>query len=99
MTQKRFKKFVNEIYSKGSKQNYITNKTNAFHIDDILSLDILNLKDYGPENNRFYRYVFVVADISKKIGWTVPFKNKNPQTKEESFENVLTTSKRKPKLI
>ena len=52
MTQESFEKFMNEIYSKGPKNNYPTNKADVFHIDDIWSLDILNLNDYRPENNR-----------------------------------------------
>ena len=57
MTQKNFKIFINEIYSKPPKKNYAANKTDVYHIDDIWTLDILALKNYGPENNRGYRYV------------------------------------------
>ena len=80
MTQKNLKIFINEIYSKGPKHNYITNKTNVYHIDDIWSLDKLDLRDYGPENKRGYRYVLVVIDNFSKFGWTIPLKNKNAQT-------------------
>ena len=99
MSQKHIRIFINEIYSKPPKKNYVTNKTNVYHIDDIWSLDILDLKDYGPENNRGYRYVLVVIDNFSKYGWTVPLKNKNAQTIKDSFENILISSKRKPNLI
>ena len=99
MTQKNIKIFINEIYSKPPKKYYATNKTNVYHIDDTWSLDILDLKDYGPENNRGYRYVLVVIDNFSKYGWTSPLKNKNAQTIKDSFENILTSSKRKPNLI
>ena len=99
MTQKNIKIFINEIYSKGPKRNYITNKTDVYHIDDTWSLDVLDLKDYGPENNRGYRYVLVVIDNFSKYGWTVPLKNKNAQIIKDSFENILISSKRKPNLI
>ena len=99
MTQKNIKIFINEIYSKGPKKYYPTNKTNVYHIDDIWSLDILDLKDYGPENNRGYRYVLVVIDNFSKFGWTIPLKNKNAQTIKDSFENIIINSKRKPNLI
>ena len=99
MTQKNIKIFINEIYSKPPKKNYITNKTDVYHIDDIWSLDILDLKDYGPENNRGYRYVLVTIDNFSKFGWTLPLKNKNAQTIKDSFEIILTNSKRKPNLI
>ena len=99
MTQKNIKIFINEIYSKAPKKYYATNKTDIYFIDDIWSLDILDLKDYGPEINRGYRYVLVVIDNFSKFGWTVPLKNKNAQTIKDSFENILSSSKRKPNLI
>ena len=99
MTQKNIKIFINEIYSKPPRKNYATNKTDVYRIDDIWSLDILDLKDYGPENNRGYRYVLVTIDNFSKFGWTVPLKNKNAQTIKDSFENILINSKRKPNLI
>ena len=99
MTQKNIRIFINEIYSKPPKRNYITNKTNVSHIDDIWSLDILDLNDNGPKNNRGYRYVLVVIDNFSKYGWTVPLKNKNAQTIKDSFENILISSERKPNLI
>ena len=99
MTQKNIKSFINEIYSKPPKKNYATNKTDVYHIDDIWSLDILDLKDYGIENIRGYRYVLVIIDNFSKFGWTVPLKNKIAQTITDSFGNILINSKRKPNLI
>ena len=99
MSQKNIEIFINEIYSKPPRRTYPTNKTDVYHIDDIWSLDILDLKDYGPENNRGYRYVLVVIDNFSKFGWTIPLKNENAQTIRDSFENILMNSKRKPNLI
>ena len=56
------------------------------------------MKDYGPENNKDYRYVLVVIDNFSKFGWTNAFKNKNAQAIKDSFEIILIRSKRKPKL-
>ena len=99
MTQKNIKIFINEIYSKPPRRNYPTNKTDVYHIDDIWSFDILDLKDYGSENNGGYRYVLVTIDNFSKYGWTVPLKNKNALTIKNSFEKILIGSKRKPNLI
>ena len=99
MTQKNIKIFINEIYSKPPRRNYLTNKTDVYHIDDIWSLDILDLKDYGPENNRGYRYVLVIIENFSKYGWTIPLKNKKALTIKDSFENILISSKRKQNLI
>ena len=99
MTQKNIKIFINEIYSKPPKRNYATNKTDVYFIDDVWSLDILDLKDNGPKNNRGYRYVLVTIDNFSKFGWTSPLKNKNAQTIKASFENILISSNRSPNLI
>ena len=99
MTQKNIKTFINEISSKPPKKNYITNKTDVYHINDIWSLDILDQKDYDPKNNRGYRHVLFIIDISSKFGWTVPLKIKNAQTIKDSFENISIKSKRRPNLI
>ena len=98
MTQKDIKIFI-EVYSKPRKKNYSTNKTDVYHIDDIWSLDILDLKDYGPENNRKYRYVLVIIDNFSNYGFTIPLKNKIASTIKDSFENIIINSKRKPDLI
>ena len=99
MTRKSIKIFIHEVYSKPPKKNYVTNKTDVYHIDDIWSLDITDLKDYSPKNNTGYRYVLVIMDNFNKFGWTVPLKNKIAQTIKDSFENLLISSKRKPNLI
>ena len=75
MTQKAIKILVNEIYSKPPKQNYPTNKTDVYLIDDIWSIETLDLKDYGLENDQNYRYVLVIFDNFCKFGWTTPLKN------------------------
>ena len=88
---------MNEIDSKGPNQNHIINKTDYYHFDDIWSSDKLDLKDYGHEHKRNYRYVLVVSDIFSKFGWTTPLKNKKAQTIKDSFETILINSKRRPK--
>ena len=84
MTQKNIQTSIHEICSKPPKRNYPTNETDVYHFVDNWSLDILDLKDYDPENNRGYRYVFVIIDNFSKLGWTLTLKNKNVQTIKES---------------
>ena len=62
-------------------------------------MDILDLKDYGPENNRGYCYVLVIIDNFSKFGWRVPLKNKNAQTMKDSFEGIIISSQRSPNLL
>ena len=99
MTQKSIKIFVDETYSKPPKKIYASNKTDVYHVDGIWSLDMLDLKDYGPKNNGRYRYVLVVIDNLSKYCFTTRLKNKNGQTITNSFQNIVINSKRKPNLI
>ena len=43
------------------------NKTDVYHIDNIWSLNVIDLNDYGPENNRGYSYALVQIDNSVKL--------------------------------
>ena len=67
MTQKTIKFFLDESYSKPPKKNYPINRTDVYHLDDIWSLDNSDLKDYGPENNRGYKFVVVESIISQNL--------------------------------
>ena len=98
MTQKLIKIFINENYSKPPRKSYPTNKTDVYHIDDVWSLDRIDHNHYGHENNRGCKNVLVIMDNFSKFDWRKPLKSKNAQTKG-SFENVLTSSKRKPDLV
>ena len=51
---------------------YSTNKIDVYHIDDLWSLDKSDKEDYGPENNKNYRYVLVIKDNFSKFGWIIP---------------------------
>ena len=93
------KTFIDEIYDNPPKKVYPTNKTIVKSIDDTWSADLLDLIDYGVKNNRGYRYVLVCVDNFSKYGWTIPMKNKYATTIKEAFEQIITTSKRKPNLI
>ena len=95
MTQKNIKIFINEIYAKPPKRNYVTNKADVFHIDEIWSLDFLDLKDYGPENNRGYRFVLVIIDNFSKFGWTIPLKkcSNNKRLFRQYFNNFKKKTK------
>ena len=62
-------------------------------------MDLLDLNDHGPRNNKGYRYILVVIDNFSNFGWTLRLNSKNAQTIEDSFEKILNSSKRKPELL
>ena len=91
MTQETIKIFIDGVYSKPPKKNYPTNRTVVYHIDVIWSLHTLDLKVYGPQNNRRFGYVLVEIDNFSNFVWTVPLKNKNPQIITDYFEMFFIT--------
>ena len=56
------------------QKNSPTNRTDISHFVDVWSLDTLDLKDYGPGNNKGYRYVLVIIEKFSEFGWTAPKK-------------------------
>ena len=68
-------------------------------VDDTWSSDLLDMIDYGPENNRSYGYILVVIDNFSKIGWTIPMKNKYAQSMTGAFSEIIKSSNRKPNLL
>ena len=55
--QVTIKVFREEISSKAPRTKYFTNKTKIFGIDDIWSLNVIDLGEYGPENIRGFIYL------------------------------------------
>ena len=67
---------------------YETNKTIIKFFDDTWSMNMLDLKDYSPENNRGYRDVSAVINNFNKLDWRVALKNKTSQSATKSLENI-----------
>ena len=88
--------FINEVYSKPPKKNYETNKVIYNHIDEIRSIDLVDMINYKTSNNKGFRYIFVIIDKYSKYLWAITLKNIYSQTITNEFSNILTTSKRKP---
>ena len=91
--------FIDEVYSKPPKKNYPTNKTMIKSVGDTWSSDLLDMNDYGPKNNKGYRYILVVIDNFSKFGWTIPLKNKFSQSITDVFSEIIKSSNRKPNLL
>ena len=62
-------------------------------------LRFLDINDYGPKNNRGYRYVLVVIDNFSEFGWTIPLKNKYAQSITDTFSEIIKSSNREPNLL
>ena len=60
-------------------------------------MDLVDLNDDGPKNNKGYRYILVKTDKFSKFGSTVPLKKIS--NKKRPFENILESGKVIPKSI
>ena len=54
--------FVDEIYSKPSKKNYPTKKTFYNNIDEIWSIDLVDMIDYKISNDKQLTYKIILID-------------------------------------
>ena len=47
--------FLNDgSFARVSNKNYITNRTNAYYVDDTCSMDLLDFRDCGSTNTTFW---------------------------------------------
>ena len=81
------KVLIDEICSSPPKNNYPTNKTVIKSFDGTWSSDLLDMNDYGINNDKGYRYILVVIDNFSKFVWTIPLKNKYVQSITCIFSN------------
>ena len=88
--------FIDEIYSKAPKKNYPTNIIVYNHIDDIWSIDLVDMIDYRISNNKGFRCINIIIDNFSKFLSAIPLKKKNSQTITDEFSSILTASKRSP---
>ena len=95
MTKKdKIKIFIDEVFSSFPTKKYPTNKIVYNYIDEIWSIYLIDMLDYGFSNNKGYRYILTIFDNFSKYFWCVRSKNKFGQTIRDEFSTILTTSKR-----
>ena len=78
--------FVKEVYFNLSIENYITNKTDVYYLDETWRMDSMDFTDYDLTNNKSFKFILVVFVIFSKFECVVALQNKNAQTKEDSLE-------------
>ena len=66
---------------------------------NIRSMDLLDLNDFGPQNNKSYRFILIVIYNFSEYRWTVQLKHKSGELIKDSSENMLNSSKREPNLL
>ena len=90
------KVFVDEIYSEPPRKNYPNNKNLYNHIDEIWSIDLVDMVDYKSSNKKGCIYIFIINDNFRKDLWCIPNNKKSSKKITEDFSNILTKSKKSP---
>ncbi len=70
----------------------------AFHINEILQIDLYDLSRYETTNKK-YKYMFAVMDVFSRFAYIIPIKNKDIETTSKALEEVLSYNKTAPNLI
>ena len=66
------KTYINEIYFTALKKNYRIDKIIYNHIDEIWSIDLMDMSDYMISNNNGFMYIFVIIDNFSREAWCMP---------------------------
>jgi len=93
MSKKQLEKMADEIHKPFKKPNVLL-KVKVFHMDDIWSADLIFLP---PEHS--YKVAITVIDLYTKFAWVRKLKNKTGTEVAKAFEDIMKTSKRKPKKL
>ena len=78
--------FIDEVYSKPPRKNYLTNKVDYNFVDEIWSIDLADMIDYKFSNNKRFRYIFVIIDNYSKYLWAIPLKINIVKLSQTNFQ-------------
>jgi hypothetical protein len=79
---------VNELH-RSARKNFERRKTIMVGIADTYQIDLIDINQYGKENQN-YRYILTVVDIFSKYAWCVPLKSKTGKDVTHAMEKILS---------
>jgi hypothetical protein len=91
------KQLANELH-KPITNKFDRRKVHSNGIDEIWSMDLVDMSQYAKENKDF-KFMLNIIDVFSRYAWSTPLKNKSAETVLEAFENVMDQSKRIPQKI
>ena len=95
MEKDKVKLFFDEIKSRPPNKNYTSDKIRYTVVDQIWSIDLMNVSDYKTTKTKAFRHIFVIINNFLKYAWCTPLKNKNADAITDAFSKILYTLKRK----
>ena len=83
---------------KQARKTYPSRKYYVNAIDDQWQMDLADMNRLQSQNSN-HRYILTCIDILSRYGWARPLKTKNGSEVAAAIEDILKTSKRKPKRL
>lgn len=71
------------------------NHYNITNIDDLWEMDLIDMQKYS-RNNKGHKYILAVIDCFSKFAWCIPIKRKTPVEIIRGFDEIFSSTDRKP---
>lgn len=71
------------------------NHYNITNIDDLWEMDLIDMQSYS-RNNKGNKYILAVIDCFSKFAWCIPIKRKTPAEIIRGFDEIFSSTNRKP---
>ena len=101
LRKKKFKNLNEQLADELNKpilRKFKKRKVIVSNIDDISSANLVDMQQLKSYNHGF-RYILNVIDVFSKFVWSVPIKDKTGRKITNTFQSIVKTSKRKPKIL
>ena len=80
------------------KRKFKRRRVIANGVDDIWSADLVDMQ-WNSRENKGHKYLLNVIDVFSKYAWSLPIKDKTGKTITDTFQKLVKTSGRKPKML
>lgn len=71
------------------------NHYNITNIDDLWEMDLIDMQKYS-RNNKGFKFILAVIDCFSKFAWCIPIKRKTPNEIIRGFDEIFSSSDRRP---
>lgn len=80
---------------KNRRIKFKRNHYNITNIDDLWEMDLIDMQKHS-RNNKGHKYILAVIDCFSKFAWCIPIKRKTPAEIIKGFDEIFSSTNRKP---
>lgn len=80
---------------KNRRIKFKRNHYNITNIDDLWEMDLIDMQKYS-RTNKGHKYILAVIDCFSKYAWCIPIKRKTPAEIIRGFDEIFSSTKRRP---